>query len=151
MSLSLSSIPGFTEILDTAFAAGSAVSDAVMKALSAVAKFAVVRNEQFYGYYKNGEIVALPVSPADGYPYSRAELRYTWSWYWTGSGGADCNGATNPPTKGSTTGEGLMLQSGANVDQLTGLVSTTVSYYKTAQQDKADGILLVMVHAQRAR
>src|SRR5207244_2024012 len=30
--------------------------------------------------YKNGDVVALPVSPIDGYPYSRAELIYIWSW-----------------------------------------------------------------------
>jgi len=42
-------------------------------------KFAAVRTEEFWGYYKNGETVALPVSPADGYAYAREELRYVWS------------------------------------------------------------------------
>ena len=77
MSLSLGTQPGFTEIADSTFDAGNAASDSALKAVNAAAKFGVVRNEQFYGYYANGETVALPVSPADGYAYSRSELRYS--------------------------------------------------------------------------
>jgi len=43
-------------------------------------------------------------------------------------------------------GDGTLLQMGFNIDS-TGLVSCSVSYYKTSQQDRNDGILLVMVHA----
>lgn len=151
MSLTLGSQPGFVEIADSVFDAGNPVSDASLKALSSAAKFAAVRNEQFYGYYRDGETVQLPQSPADDYQYSRAELRYSWSIYWSGSATGPCNGTETPPTKGATTGQGQLLQNGGNVDQGTGLVSCWASYFKTGQEDTNDGILLVITHAQRSR
>ena len=151
MSLTLGTQPGFVEIADTSFAAGNAASSAVMTELNDDAKFAAVRNEQFYGYYRNGETVALPVSPADGYAYSQSELRYSHSWYWTGSATGPCNGTQTPPPRGAATGPGQVLQLGADVNQANGLVSTVVSYYKTAESDTNDGILLVITHAQRSR
>lgn len=151
MSLTLESQPGFTEVADNTFDAGNAASDSAFKALNAASKFGVVRNEQFYGFYKNGETVALPVSPADGYEYQRSELLYTFAWYWTGSATGACNGTQTPPPRGATSGSGYPLQQGANVDQASGLVSTQVSYYKDSEQDTNDGILLVVTHAQRSR
>jgi hypothetical protein len=151
MSLTLSAQPGFTEIAEASFNAGATLSATVMKALNADAKFAAVRNEQFWGYYCHGETVQLPVSPADGYEYSREELVYTWSIYWTGSATAACNGTQTPPTLGSTTGGGTILQQGFNIDQATGEVSCRVDYYNGGTNVTTDGILLVMVHAQRDR
>ena len=151
MSLSLGTQPGFTEIADSTFDAGNAASDSALKAVNAAAKFGVVRNEQFYGYYANGETVALPVSPADGYVYSRSELRYSFGFYWTGGATGACNGTLTPPARGATSGQGQMIQFGGNVDQATGAVATVVSYYKTSQTDTNDGILLVITHAQRSR
>jgi hypothetical protein len=151
VSLTLSAQPGFTEIPDTTFAAGNAASSSAMTALNDDAKFAAVRNEQFFGYYRNGETVVLPVSPADGYEYSMSELRFSHSWYWTGSATGPCAGTQTPPPRGATSGSGLLLQLGADVNQATGLVSTMVSYYKTGEQDTNDGILLVITHAQRNR
>jgi hypothetical protein len=150
MSLSLTSQPGFTELPDSTFDAGNPLTAASLKSLNADAKFGAVRNEQFWGYYRNGETVALPTSPVDGYEYSRAELLYTWSLYWTASAPSACNG-THTPATGATSGQGLVLQARANVDQSSGLVSTMVSYYKTSQQDTTDGILMVIIHAQRNR
>jgi hypothetical protein len=150
-SLSLSAQPGFAEVPDAAFDAGGAASDTNLKALNAAAKFAAVRNEQFWGYYRHGEMVALPVSPADGYVYQREELRYSWSVYWTGAASGPLNGTQALPSRGSTSGQGTLLQMGFHVDQATGAVSCNVSYYKTGQQDTNDGILLVVVHAQRQR
>lgn len=149
--LTLTTQPGFTEIADASFASGAAASDAVFKSLNADAKFAAVRNEQFYGYYANGETVVLPESPADGYQYSRSELLYSFGWYWTGAPGGPCGGTMTPPARGATSGQGQMLQMGANVDQTTGVVSTAVSYFKSSEQDTNDGILLVITHAQRSR
>lgn len=151
MSLTLSAVPGFSEIPDTSFAAGATASDSDMKTLNGDAKFAAVRNEQFWGYYRNGETVALPVSPADGYAYARNELICMWSWYWTGAATGACNGTQSAPPKGATSGGGTMLQSGANVDQTTGSVSTQVSYFDGHQHDTNDGILLVVTFAQRLR
>jgi hypothetical protein len=151
MSLTLQSIPGFAEIPDASFAAGAAVGDTTMKSLNAAAKFAAVRNEQFWGYYKNGEQVALPVSPVDGYQYARNELVYSWSWYASEAAVGACSGTHTPPPKGSTSGQGTLLQMEALVDQSNGNVTTKVSYYKTSQTDTTDGILLVITHAQRLR
>jgi len=151
MSLTLGTQPGFTEIADTSFDAGNPLTDTIMTQLNEAAKFGVVRNEQFFGYYANGETVVLPVSPADGYAYERSELLYSWGWYWTGAATGPCAGTMTPPPRGATSGQGNLLQMGANVDQTTGLVSTVVSYFKTAEQDTNDGILLVVTQAMRNR
>jgi len=151
-TLLLSSQPGFTEVPDQSLDAGNPVSSAVLKALNAAAKFAAVRTEQYWGYYKHGETVVLPISPADGYAYAREELRYTWSVFWTGSPpGSALVGTQVAPSRGATSGEGTVLSMGFNVDQGTGMVECLVSYFKTAQQDEQDGILMVMTHATRGR
>jgi hypothetical protein len=154
MSLILSEQPGFTEIPDTTFDAGNVIAAATMKALNAAAKFAVVRDEQFWGFYKHGETVALPTSPADGYTYQRSELRYTWSWFWTGAApGSALAGTQTTPSRGATSGQGHLLEFGADVVQATGVISTDVHYHKDggSQTDTHDGILMVVTHAQRSR
>ncbi len=150
-SLTLSTIPGFTAIPTSDFDAGNPATDTDLKALKSNAEFAAVRNEQFWGYYKSGETVGLPTSPADGYTYARNELVYSYSFYWTGSATGACNGTHTAPGRGATTGAGTVLQTGALVDPATGVVTTNVSYFKTAQTDTNDGILLVITHAQRSR
>jgi len=151
MSLTLMAQPGFTELPDATFNTGAALSSASMKALNADAKFGAVRNEQFWGFYRNGETVVLPVSPADGYVYSLSELVFSWSWYWTGSAPTALNGTQSAPVGGATSGQGTVLQMSANVNQATGLVTTGVSYFKAAEADTNDGILMVLTHAQRSR
>jgi len=152
MSLTLSTVPGFTEIPDTSFNAGATASDSDLKALNADAKFAAVRNEQFWGYYKHGETGALPVSPVDGYVYARSELVCTWSVYWSGAPPAGAlNGTHTSPARGATSAGGTLLQMGFEVVQATGAVTCAVSYYSGSQHDTNDGILLVVTHAQRLR
>ncbi len=150
-SLTLASAPGFTELSASNFDAGNTASDTDMKALNADAKFAAVRNEQFWGYVRNGETIALPTSPADGYVYSRSELLYLWSWYSTGNAPADLAMTHTPPAPGGSTGDGTILQMTANVDQASGVVTCGVAYFKSSQTNTTNGILLVMVHAQRMR
>ncbi len=153
-TLVLSSQPGFTEIPDSAFDAGNAVTAANMKAMNAAAKFAAVRTEEFYGYYKHGETVQLPVSPADGYAYAREELRYTWSIYHSaGAPGGALNGTPTPPSRGAPGGPGHLLVIAFDVNQLTGAVVCDVSYHKdgAAQTDTHDGILMIVTHAKRQR
>src|SRR5581483_2745933 len=152
MPLTLSSQPGFTEIADTQFDAGNPVTAANMKAINSDVKYAAVRSEEFWGFYKHGETVQLPTSPADGYAYSRQELYYTWMIYWTGAPpGSALNGTQTIPSRGATSGAGQLLQMGFIVDQSTGVVTCDVSYYKDggAQTDTHDGILLVVTHARR--
>ena len=151
MSLTLLVAPGFTEVPDANFASGATASDADLKALNADAKFAEVRNEQFWGFYKNGDTVALPVSAADGYHYTRSELLYSYSWWWTGSCPSVCGGTQVAPTKGATSGNGTLLQMWADINQATGVVTTQASYFKSSQTDTGDGVLLVIVHALRVR
>jgi hypothetical protein len=150
-SLVLSSQPGFAEVPDGAFDAANPATSANMKALNAAAKFGAVRTEEFYGYYKDGETVQLPISPADGYQYQREELRYVWSIYSTDAPPGSLNGTQDPPARGATSGQGTLLAMGFHVHQQTGVVSCNVSYYKTAQTDTHDGILLVTTIAKRQR
>jgi len=154
VTLTLTSQPGFTEIPDSAFDAGNPVTAANMKAMNAAAKFSAVRTEEFWGFYKHGETIQLPTSPADGYEYAREELRYTWSIYWTGAPpGSALNGTQTAPSRGATSGSGMLLQMGFHIDQATGAVTCDVSYYVAngSQTDTQDGILMVTTHAKRQR
>ncbi|HEX4311875.1 MAG TPA: hypothetical protein VHZ25_17730 [Acidobacteriaceae bacterium] len=151
MSLSLSAQPGFTDIADSTWDNGNAITAPNVKALNANAQFGAVRNEQFWGFYRDSETVATPVSPADGYAYSRAELRYTWSIFWTGSASGALNGTQATPSRGARSGGGTLLEVGFNVDQATGGVACTVDYFSGTQTNTHDGILMVTTHAQRDR
>ncbi len=151
MSLTLSAQPGFTDLADSTFDGGSTLSSAALKSLNADAKFAAVRNEQFWGYYKNGETVNIPVSPADGYPYSRAELLYSWSLVSSASHAAALNGTQSIPAPGANSGPGTVLGVNANIDQSSGFITCSTAYYNGTQTTTADGILMVIVHAQRNR
>jgi hypothetical protein len=75
--LTFASIPGFFDLADTAIGAGQPLTDDSISKISHNSKFGAVRAEQFYmGFYANGNVVATPVSPVDGYTYSRAECLY---------------------------------------------------------------------------
>lgn len=153
-TLVLGTQPGFAEVPDSAFDAGNPASAANLKAVNAEAKFAAVRTEEFWGYYKHGETVQLPISPADGYQYAREELRYTWSIWWTGAApGSALNGTQITPSRGATGGPGHLLQMGFSIDQATGVLTCDVSYHKDggSQTDTHDGILMVITHAKRQR
>lgn len=152
MSLTLSEQPGFVEIPANTFDDGNPVTAETMKALNSNVNFAVVRTETFFGYYKHGETVQLPVSDADGYVYARDELRYMPSIYWTGAPPeGPLNGTETPPYRGATSGDGVLLQMGFQINQATGLVDCFVSYWKTSQMDTTDGILFVETIATRQR
>ena len=74
--LTLSSIPGF-DISDSALAGGQPLTDDTMLKISHNAKFAAVRTELlFMGFFQPGDAVPTPVSPVDGYAYSRAECLF---------------------------------------------------------------------------
>jgi len=74
--LTFAVIPGFVDLPDAALAADQPLTDYSLTKISNNAKFAAVRPETFYGWYKNGEIVQAPTSRVDGYVYGRAELEY---------------------------------------------------------------------------
>ena len=117
--MTLQAQPGFAEILLAALAYGLPLTAAVLKALNSAVQFAAARTEYFYAYYSDGMTVGLPVSPIDGYPYAREELRYIWSICWTASAnwsGAGSNNLLVGPATGPTTGTGQLLQCGYLVD-----------------------------------
>jgi len=102
--LTLATVPGFVDIPDTNLAADQPLTDYSLTKISNNAKFAAVRPETFYGWYKNGETVLLPVSPVDGYHYSRAELEYEVAAWCSRSpaGGAATGGATTKPARANS-------------------------------------------------
>ncbi len=75
--LTFSSIPGFFDIADTALAGGQPLTDDAILKISHNAKFAAVRTEVFFmGFFQPGDTVPTPVSPVDGYAYTRAECLF---------------------------------------------------------------------------
>jgi hypothetical protein len=153
-TLILTSSPGFAEVPDSTFDGGNPASAANFKALNSAAKFAAVRTEEFWGFYKNAETVVLPVSVADGYAYAREELQYTYEIFHTGGAPATpLAGSQVVPGKGAGSGPGNLLAFGFVVGQATGLVVCNVSYYVAggAQTDTNDGILIVHTCARRQR
>src|SRR5574340_364548 len=74
--LNIATIPGFVDLPDSAIAADQPLTDYSLTKISNNAKFAALRPETFYGWYKNGEVVQCPTSAVDGYVYQRSELEY---------------------------------------------------------------------------
>lgn len=161
MNLTLSKQPAnFSQIADSSFNTGATLTQAILQALSNNAKFAAARNEEFYGYYINGQTVVLPVSPLDGYLYSRAELSYICSPYWTaamlpdtwgtliGDNGIDAYGGLAPTARGYATGPGQITRVQQTVDQSTGLVTLATTY---GGGSTTDGVVMVTTIARRMR
>ena len=75
--LTLSLIPGFFDIADSVLMGGNPLTDDAILKISHNAKFAAVRTEVLYmGFFQPGDTVPAPVSPVDGYAYSRAECMF---------------------------------------------------------------------------
>jgi hypothetical protein len=68
MGLTLSQPPGYSDLSDPLLVANSPALGIDFGKISENAAFGMVRTEIFNGLYSNGETVALPVSPIDGYP-----------------------------------------------------------------------------------
>jgi len=62
--LTFATVPGFVDLPDSALAADEPLTDYSLTKISNNAKFAAVRPETFCGWYRNGEVVKLPVSLA---------------------------------------------------------------------------------------
>jgi len=95
--LTLSSIPGFTDLPDSELVGDKPLTDEIMVAVNQNAKWAAIRTEHFQGYYAEGETVGLPTSLVDGYTYTRPELRYEWSYYSPLAPTGLTAGAADPP------------------------------------------------------
>jgi hypothetical protein len=171
VNLTLTKASAFSQVAQSALTTGTALAAASMQGINENAKFAAVRNEEFFGFCSNGATVPLPVSPADAYEYSRDELNYECSLYWSGgdnqgtwSGNQGAvNNAPNyvlqwqatPPFRGATTGGGQLVGMAYSVNQATGVVSCAMTYMKdgllATTTTTTDGILFITVIARRLR
>jgi hypothetical protein len=144
MSIVLNNIPGFSDLADSNFAGEQfALGINFARALDN-ATFGMVRPEVFVGRYINGDTVTLPTSPIDGYTYEREELSYAYSFSLTGGTSTSSNGAPSLP--------GAVRYLAAEVNQVTGLVSTYVEYLVGNGSGAAisnDGTLTVFTFATR--
>lgn len=146
---------GIAEIDPSTLSAGNPVTAATIQSILAAAQGAWARNEQFFGWYSNGDTVLLPTSPIDGYVYSRSELTYAVAGFATPPPGVGFTaGQAALPTMGARGGAGQLLSlEGWFVDQTTGVVSLSTHYFATggSETPTTDGILYVITHAQRNR
>jgi hypothetical protein len=139
-------IPGFVDLPDSAIAADQPLTDYSLAKISNNAKFAAVRPETFYGWYRNGETVQLPASAVDGYVYSRQELEYevaAWSSR-SPANGAATNGATAKPARaGVNQGAGTLFDMDFWVEEKNeanpGLVHCYVSFWNNGSEIQTNG------------
>lgn len=134
--------PGFSDVSDYNFAAGQLARGLDLIKVAENASFGMVRFEVFYGEYKNGDTVNMPISPVDGYNYTRTELMYIW-----------CIRSTVNPSSGWSSAQEALWYGNWKVDQTTGAVSceewyTWIHAAKPAVQSQ-DGVLGVFTIAQR--
>ena len=144
--LTFATIPGFVDIPDANLYADQPLTDYSLTKISNNAKFAAVRPETFYGWYRNGEVVQLPVSPVDGYMYSRSELEYDIAAWCSRSpdGGAATNGAAIIPARAnSNDGPGSLFLMDFWVEEKNeaspGLVHCEVHYWNNGSETATNG------------
>jgi hypothetical protein len=77
--------PAFTELASSTFLPGATLRASTMLTLQRNSRAALLVPE-FFGptTHVDGDVIALPTSPIDGYVYTRAELTYIWDWNNTG-------------------------------------------------------------------
>ena len=153
--LTWSTVPGAVDIPDSNLAADQPLTDYSLTKISNNAKFAAVRPETFYGWYKNGETVVLPVSPVDGYHYSRAELEYEVAAWCSRAPSGNTNGATTKPARqNSNGGNGSLFMTDFWVEEKNeanpGFVHCEVHYWNGSTEDATnDGFVKVRTIATR--
>ena len=156
--LTFATVPGFVDLPDSALAADEPLTDYSLTKISNNAKFAAVRPETFCGWYRNGEVVKLPVSPVDGYGYSRSELEYevaAWCSRAPAPGAATNGAATKPARASGNSGAGNLYWMDFWVEEKNeanpGLVHCAVSYYVQggAETITNDGFVKVRTIATR--
>ena len=145
--LTMSSVPGFFDLADSAIAAGQPLTDDSMLKISHNAKFGVVRSKLiFMGFYANGNTVATPIDPDDGYTYSRAECQFVWMIYSNRSPAPGfVPGQAAPPAQSNSQAGPLYNYPGAwDVCDATGAVSLRTTYWQNGTEVVTnDGIIKV--------
>ena len=155
--MTFATTPGFVDLPDSALQADQPLTDYDLTKISNNAKFAAVRPEVFYGWYKNGEMVTIPVSPVDGYVYARQELEYeVASWCSRApASGASTNGALTKPARADTNGgPGSLFLMDFWVEEKNeanpGLVHCDVHYWNSGTETPTnDGFMKVRTIATR--
>jgi hypothetical protein len=142
MGLTLQTPPGYSDLADAALVANDPAYAINLAKIYSNSVFGMVRPEIFLAIYKNGDTVALPVSPVDGYSYSRDELIYVWT----------IRNSVNPATGWISADDSLFFCSW-KVDQSTGQVFSDEWYRRSGSHADVthtnDGSLLVWTIAQR--
>lgn len=142
MGLKLSSPPGFADLADSVLATPSPSLGVDIAKIHENSRFAMARTEVFSGVYKNGDTVLLPISPIDGYAYSRDELMYFWT----------VRNSTNPTSLWMSGADSLFYEEW-NVNQQTGNVFSAEWYRRSGNHADItptnDGKLQVWTIAQR--
>jgi hypothetical protein len=145
--LVLNSTPGFSDLPDTAIAAGEVLTDATLLATSHNAKFATVRGKLiFMGFYAHGNTVPTPYDADDGYAYARSECQYMIMPY---SNRAPAPGfvpgqAQPPALSSSQPGTLYNWPGGWAIDDATGLVTLWTIYDQNGYEVvNNDGIIKV--------
>jgi hypothetical protein len=150
-----STVPGAVDLPDENLAADEPVTDYSLQKVSNNAKFAAVRPETFYGWYKDSQIVQIPVSPVDGYVYSREELEYEVAAWCSRAPVGATNGATTKPARANgNSGDGSLYYCDFWVDEKNeanpGLVHCDVSYWTGSTETPTnDGFVKVRTIATR--
>jgi len=143
MGLTLQTPPGFADLPNSALAANQPAFAINAAKISENAAFGMVRTEVFNGLYINGDTVALPISPIDGYVYSRNELIYFYN----------IRNTTNPVSHWLSAPTQTLFYGEWNVDQTTGAVACFEVYRHSGIHPNLttsnDGKLEVWTVAQR--
>ncbi len=146
MAFTLIKIPGFSDLPDAALAQNKFSLGHHVAAILGNTKFGTVRPEFFYTTHVEGETVPLPVSPVDGYKYSRDELLYQWSYRISAN-----------PEDGKTSAGGTILFFDTRIEQIgdtnPGLVHIKTVYHVQGGATEAteDGKLNVETIAIRGK
>lgn len=151
--LNISAIPGFFDIADSALAGGQPLTDDSILKISHNAKFAAVRAEAFFmGFFAPGNMVPTPVSPADGYAYSRSECLFLPTLASSRQPGAGFvpGQAAFPSLAPSDLGTGSLVASpyALDVNDSTGVLTCQVYFSGNAAQNQ--GTVKVYCLAQRS-
>lgn len=147
------SVPGAVDLPDSNLAAHQIATDNSLVKINQNAKLAPIRSETiFMGFYKHGDTIPVPVSPADGYQYSRSELQFDCRLYSTRAPNIGfVSGQASAPVQSNSQPANLYWTR-MSIDDSTGIVNIDVSYYKQGGQETIshDGIVKVLAYCQRS-
>jgi len=151
--LTFSEQPGIVDLADATFDQDNPVTDVGLKQINHNAKFGAVRPEPIYmGWYKNGDVIPTPLSPVDGYAYSRAECNFDIIGFATRAPapGFVPGQAARPAQANANGGAGSLYWQFFDVNDFTGAVYTAVSYWDGSEHITSDGMVKIRCQAIRA-